>query len=173
MARFGFNPNGGRTDGREIRPHKPWKLNTGKETANPARATNPGTPRTDFASALAPRLKDSGMFTPRLGGLVEQSGSLQGPTLSGAPMTGRPVLAVPTDGQQPSMFASVTDEGSQPPLNTAQRWQRQGRQIIGLPAAGSLGASRVVSGLPAGQFASATFTRPSLGNVARRKDLPY
>lgn len=127
-----FRTDGLRTDGREVRPHKPWRVNDGTETANRSVAPGPQTPRTDFNSALAPRL--GGLMQPRLAGRMEPSNSMQGPTMAGAPLTGRPFpaaprLPVPSDGPSaPPMFAGVSDMGAEPTLNTAQKWTRAGKQ---------------------------------------------
>lgn len=128
---YGFASNRGRTDGREIRPHKPWQVNTGRETANRTVAPGAFTPRTDFASVLAPRLggvnPTSGPLAPILGGLNPTSGPLaSSATLQANPPGGiaqgedqatppDSFLAIPTDAPQaPPMFAGVSDTGVAP-----------------------------------------------------------
>lgn len=153
-----FRNDGLRTDGREVRPHKPWRVNDGTETANRSVAPGVNTPPTNFASAFDPRGLRQATGTLRFGGKNPTTGPLarsssfaeqetarrqteidsplwaahrplQGPTLAGPPVTRQPGLSVPSDGPSaPPMFAAVSDMGAEPTLNTAQKWTRAGKQ---------------------------------------------
>ncbi len=110
-TQFSFAPFGQRTDGRQIRPHVPWRVNTGAETANRTVAPGPVTPRTDFSEALRPRL--GGLIKPQLDFRVLPSTFGQEQAAAAPLQQGAPQISVPTDADPAAtsapMFGNVTD----------------------------------------------------------------
>ena len=134
-ASFKFGPPGIRTDGRAFRPHKPWQVNNGQETANRSVAPGPVTPHTDFKDAFKFKIgAPGGPLEPRMDFSVQPTPAA--PTPSSESGAGRFAgiksqgLQSVSDGGPLPVFGDVNDQGAEPaPMNIAQRWTRTGQQL--------------------------------------------